>query len=143
MLDFNSSIFPWKCMGGIELYSHISEFYDIIQDTKKEPSLLGKFLIKYEIDNSLDLWFNLVNGKLFKITALKDYKGKLFDEISIGMHIDDVLKIEPSFIYDDFEEVYVSDKGIYIETDPIDNTVLWISVFVKEIDDEDFEKGNW
>lgn len=48
MLDFNSSIFPWKYMGGIELYSHISEFYDIIQDTKKEPSLLGKFLIKYE-----------------------------------------------------------------------------------------------
>ncbi len=143
MLDFNSSIFPWKGMGGIELYSHISEFYDIIQDTKKEPSLLGKFLIKYEIDNSLDLWFNLVNGKLFKITALKNYTGKLLEQVSIGMHIDDVLKIEPSFIYDDFEEVYISDKGIYIETDPIDNTVLWISVFVKEIDDEDFEKGNW
>ena len=43
----------------------------------------------------------------------------------------------------DFEEVYVSNKGIYIETDPVDNTVLWISVFVKEIDNEDFEKGNW
>ena len=62
---------------------------------------------------------------------------------AIGMHIDDVLKIEPSFIYDDFEEVYVSNKGIYIETDPVNNSVLWISVFVKEIENEDFEKGNW
>ena len=143
MIDLNSSIIPWEGIGNIKLYSHISTFYDIIQYTRNEPLLLGKFLVKYEIDDLLDLWFNVVNGKLFKITALKNYTGKLLEQISIGMHIDDVLKIEPSFIYDDFEEVYVSNKGIYIETDPVNNSVLWISVFVKEIENEDFEKGNW
>lgn len=39
------------------------------------------------------------------------------------MHIDEVLKLEPSFIYDEYEEVYWSSKGVYIETDPVNNTV--------------------
>lgn len=143
MIDLNAPIIPWEGMGGIKLYSHLSEFYDTIQQTKEEPSLIGKFFIKYEIGDSVDLWFNVINGKLFKITALKNYTGRLMEKIYIGMHIDDVLKIEPSFEYDDFEEVYCSPKGIYIETDPVEHTVLWISVYTKEIDNEDFEKGNW
>lgn len=143
MVDLNAPIVPWESMGGIKLYSHISEFYNTIEQLRKEPSLLGKFLIKYEIDDSIDLWFNLINGKLFKITALKNYTGKLLGNISIGMHIDDVLKVEPSFVYDDFEEVYCSPKGVYIEIDPIKHTVLWISIYIKEIDKKDFVKGNW
>ena len=83
MIDLNSSIIPWEGIGNIKLYSHISTFYDIIQYTRNEPLLLGKFLVKYEIDDLLDLWFNVVNGKLFKITALKNYTGKLLEQISI------------------------------------------------------------
>ncbi|PAD45918.1 hypothetical protein, partial [Shouchella clausii] len=104
---------------------------------------VGMFDVRYEIENQVYLWFSILNGRLWKITALKDYKGKLFDNIHIGMHIDDVLTIEPSFEYDDFEEVYCSPKGIFIETDPVEHTVLWISVYVKELDNEDFERGNW
>lgn len=143
MIDLNAPIIPWVGLGGVKLYSHIREFYDTIKKLRKDPSLLGKFLIRYEIEDSVDLWFNLANGKLFKITASKNYTGKLFEEISIRMHIDDALKLEPSFVYDDFEEVYCSPKGIYIETDPVENTVLWISVYIKELDNDDFEKGDW
>lgn len=143
MIDLNAPIVPWESIGGIKLYSHISEFYSIIEQSKKEPSLLGKFLVRYEIDDTVDLWFNLINGKLFKITALQNYTGKLLGKISIGIHIDDVFKIESSFVYDDFEEVYCSPKGISIETDPVEHTVLWVSVYIKEIDNQDFEKGNW
>ena len=143
LINLQAPIVPWEGMGGIKLYSHINEFYSMIEQYGKEPRLLGKYLIRYEIDNSLVLWFNLLNGKLFKITALSNYNGTLFNKIRIGMHIDDVLKQESSFIYDDFEEVYCSSKGIYIETDPVEHTVLWISVYIKEIDDPDFERGNW
>jgi hypothetical protein len=143
LINLNAPIIPWEGMGGIKLYSHISQFYDTLDNLKESDVLIVKFLIRCQIENSVYLWFNLMNGKLFKITALKDYKGKLFDNIHIGMHIDDVLKIEPSFVYDDFEEVYCSPKGIFIETDPEKNTVLWISVYVKEVDNEDFERGNW
>ncbi|WP_237179068.1 hypothetical protein [Paenibacillus sp. MMS18-CY102] len=111
------------------------------QDVK--VTLLGKFLIRYEITNMVDLWFNLINGKLVKITALRNYAGMLFDKIRIGVPIDDVLEIEPSLVYDEFEEVYCSPKGIYIETDPITDRVLWISVFVKELECHGFENGKW
>lgn len=143
MVLLNAPIIPWEEIGGIKLYTHIREFFDIINNKKTKAALLGKTLVRYEIKDEVDLWFNLFNGKLFKITALKNYTGKLFDVIHIGMPIEEVLEIEPSFEYDDFEEVYISPKGIYIETDPVENTVLWISVFVKEIDNEDFEKGVW
>jgi hypothetical protein len=130
-------------MGNMKLYSHVSDFYQTIEQLGGQPKFLGKFLMRYELSDSIDLWFNILNGKLFKITALRNYTGKLFDKIGIGMHIDDVLKLEPSFVYDEFEEVFCSPKGIYIETDPVENTVLWISVYIKEIDNNDFEKGNW
>ncbi|MBO2945201.1 hypothetical protein JJQ72_14580 [Paenibacillus sp. F411] len=143
MVLLNSAIVPWKEMGGINLYSHISEFYSTIIKLTDTDVLFGKTLVRYEIKDEVYLWFNLFNGKLFKITALKNYTGKLFNEIQIGMSMEEVLKIEPSFEYDEFEEVYGSPKGIYIETEPIDNTVLWISIYIKEIDNEDFEKGNW
>lgn len=142
MIDNNAPIIPWIGMGQVELYSSIEKLQHLI-NIDQPTSILGKYLVRYEINEIVDLWFNLNNGKLFKITALKNYTGMLFNKIHIGMKIDDVLKIEPSFKYDDFEEVYVSNKGIYIETDPIDNTVLWISVFIKEIDSEEFEIGNW
>ncbi|MFD1427623.1 hypothetical protein JOD24_001450 [Kroppenstedtia sanguinis] len=143
MIELNAPIIPWEGMGNIKLYSHISELYDLIEQSKVEPVLLEKFLIRYEIESSVDLCFNVVNGRLFKMTALENYKGTLFGNIKIGMPIEDVLLREPSFVYDDFEEVYCSPKGIYIETDPVEHTVLWISVYIKEIDHEDFEKGNW
>lgn len=143
MVLLNAPIIPWKEMGGIKLYSHISDFYSIIKQLNDADALLGKTLVRYEIKDEVLLWFNLFNGKLFKITALKGYTGKLFEKISIGMPIEDVLKIEPDFEYDEFEEVYCSPKGVYIETDPAENTVLWISVYIKEIDNQDFETGNW
>lgn len=143
MVLLNAPIVPWEEMGGIKLYSHISEFYEIINNLDDADALLGKSLVRYKIRDEVDLWFNLFNGKLFKVTALKNYTGKLFDVIHISMPIDEVLEIEPSFEYDDFEEVYCSPKGIYIETDPVENTVLWISVYIREIDKEDFDKGDW
>lgn len=143
MFALNAPIVPWEGMGGIKLKSHISEFYDLIHHLNETDALLGKSFVRYEIKNELDLWFNLYNGKLFKITALKNYTGKLMNAIYIGMPISEVIEIEPSFEYDNFEEVYCSPKGIYIETDPVDHTVLWISVYIKEIDNEDFDKGNW
>ena len=83
------------------------------------------------------------NSKLYKIIALPEYKGTVFGKIKIGMTQEELLEAEPSFVYDDFEEVWISDKGIFIEMDPETNKVMWISVYIPELDTEDFEKGNW
>ncbi|GMK39882.1 hypothetical protein PCCS19_29370 [Paenibacillus sp. CCS19] len=143
MINIDAPLLPGKGMGGINLYSHIRDFYPLLANEDIKAKLLGKFLIRYQINDSVDLWFNLINGKLFKITALSKYTGSLFERIKIGMHINEVLSIEPSFEYDDIEEVYCSSKGIYIETDPVSDAVLWISVFVRESENQEFENGNW
>ena len=150
VIKLNAPIVPWKGMGGIKLYTHISDLFNLIEQAE-EPLPAGNYLMRYEIKDSVYLWFNIVNGKLFKITALKNYTGSLFGKIKVGMDIDEVLKLEPSFVYEDFEEVYCSPKGIFIETDPVEHTVLWISVYIKELDYDDdddegyehFIRGNW
>ena len=74
---------------------------------------------------------------------MRNYKGKLFEKIGVETLENEFLSIEPSFEYDDFEEVFESNKGVYIETDVIKHTATWISVFIKELLDDDFEVGNW
>lgn len=143
MIDLNAPIIPWQSIGNIELYSSLRDLKSLIEKEKAKPFLYDNFLIRYEVEGKIYLFFNLLNGKLFKITTLKNYKGKLFNKIYVGLNIDDMLAIEPSFKYDEFEEVYVSEKGVFVETDPETNTVQWISIFVKELETDSFEEANW
>lgn len=99
--------------------------------------------IRYDIQNSVELFFHLKNNKLFRITTLDNYQGKLFKKIGVGTTKKELLEAEPSFVYNDFEEAWESEKGIFIEMDVETNTVRWISVYIRELDDEDFENANW
>lgn len=143
MINLDAPIIPWQGMANIKLYTQLRDLKNLLKEENAKAFLYDNFLVRYEISNKIYLFFSLINGKLFKITTLETYTGKLFNKIHVGMHIDEVLKIEPSFVYDDFEEVYVSPKGIFIETDPVKHTVLWISIFIKEFEEEIFETGNW
>lgn len=143
MVNSDAPIIPWKEVGGIKLYSTIRELRNIIEDTDNKGRLLNNIWARYEIDNKMYLFFSLVNGKLFKITALSNYKGKLFDKICVGMTESELLEVEPSFIYDDFEEVYESEKGVFLETDPQTKRITNISVYIKEADADDFEEYKW
>ena len=144
MIDIKAPIVPWEGMGGIKLYSTIREMKEILEDRENVSGvLLHNLWVRYEIKDTMSLFFHLANGKLFKITALKKYKGTLFDKIRIGTSERSLLKIDPSFVYDDFEEVFESEKGAFIVTDPITKKAMWISVYIKELDDDDFEEGNW
>ena len=143
-IDVNAPIIPYYGLGNIQLGRNIKEFYDILKETLKSPQLIGKFLITYEIDNILNLCFNINNGKLVRITALKNYKGKLFNNIYIGMDMKEVLKIDKSFVYDDIEEGYENeDGGVYIESDAQTEEIVCISVFLREIENPGHEKGDW
>ena len=99
--------------------------------------------IRYDIKNSVELFFHLGNNKLFRITTLDNYKGRLFEKIGVGTTEQEMLEIEPSFVYNEFEEVWESDKGVFIEMDAETNKVRWISVYIPELDLESFEECNW
>lgn len=144
MIDINAPIIPWKSIGGIELYSTIKDVRELLENRKLVSGiLLNNLWVRYEIKDTMYLFFHLCNGKLFKITTLKEYTGKLFGRIGVGTSETDLLKAEPSFTYDDFEEVFETQKGIFIETDPIAHVATQISVYIKELDDNDFEDANW
>lgn len=144
MIDKTAPIVPWEGLGGIKLRTHVKELYNIITgDPRYDLEGIGACMFQYTINGCMSLWFNVFNGKLLKIIAFDGYEGKLWDKIYVGMPMEEALQIDSSFEYDEFEEVYVSPKGIYIETDPETEKIITISVFIKGVDDPDFDKGDW
>ena len=64
--------------------------------------------------------------------------------LKLGMRMDDALKVDTSLKYDDWEEVYTSDNCYDIEDNLDDNTILSISVYIKEmLDEEKFYEYEW
>lgn len=143
LLDISAPIVPFKGFGKIMLYSTRDELHKLLEIEGVESEVIHNDWIRYDIQNSVELFFHLKNNKLFRITTLDNYKGKLFKKIRVGTTEKELLEAEPSFVYDDFEEVWESEKGVFIEMDAETNTVRWISVYIKELDTEDFEKANW
>ena len=143
LLDITAPIIPFEGFGEIKLYSTRDELIDLLEMESVSSKIIFDDWIQYDIQNSLELLFHLKNNKLFRITTLDNYKGKLFGKIGVGTTEEEMLKIEPSFVYDDFEEVWESDKGVFIEMDAETNKVRWISVYIPELDLESFEECNW
>lgn len=94
------------------------------------------------IEKKIHLFFAM--DKLFKIYLDNDCPGMLPNGIAIGMPIQKALEADSGLIYDDWEEDYQSAKGYWLEDDLETNTVLSISIFIKEaMDDEVFDRYEW
>lgn len=143
LLDISAPIVPFEGFGEIKLYRTRDELHELLEGEAVETEIINNDWIRYDIQNSVELFFHLKNNKLFRITTLDNYQGKLFEKIGVGTTEKELLEVEPSFVYDDFEEVWESEKGIFIEMDAETNTVRWISVYIRELDDENFENANW
>lgn len=89
--------------------------------------ILNNDWIRYDIQNSIELFFHLKNNKLFRITTLDNYKGKLFGKIGVGTTEKELLEAESSFVYDEFEEVCESPKGVFVEMDA--ETIMKKTIF--------------
>ena len=143
LLDISAPIVPFEGFGEIKLYRTRDELHELLEGEAVETEIINNDWIRYDIQNSVELFFHLKNNKLFRITTLDNYQGKLFEKIGVGTTEKELLEVEPSFVYDDFEEVWESEKGIFIEMDAETNTVRWISIYIRELDDENFENANW
>mgnify|MGYP004610157929 FL=1 len=143
LLDNTAPIIPFRGVGDIKLYSTRDELSDLLSLNNVEAMVINENWIRYDIQNSVELFFHLGNNKLFRITTLDNYKGRLFEKIGVGTTEQEMLEIEPSFVYNEFEEVWESDKGVFIEMDAETNKVRWISVYIPELDLESFEECNW
>ena len=125
----------FKGFGKIKLYSTRNQVQELLEGKAVKSEIINNDWIRYDIQNSIELFFHLKNNKLFRITTLDNYKGKLSGKIGVGTTEKELLEAEPSFVYDDFEEVWESKKGVFVEMDAETNTVRWISVYIKELND--------
>ena len=87
------------------------------------------------IDEKISLYY--AKNKMFKIVFKEGYEGKTVNGIFIGMSITDAETIDPSLKYDDENEDYTSDLGYWIDENPETSEVSNITVFIKELLNED------
>ena len=143
LLDKMAPIIPYIGLGDIRLYSTREELRDLLSLDGVESMMITENWIRYDICNTVELFFHLGNDKLFRISTLDNYQGKLFEKIGVGTTTEEISKLDSSFVYNEFEEVWESDKGVFIETDAETNKVRWISVYIPELDLDDFEECKW
>lgn len=152
-MDISARIIPYKGMGDISLYTHISELYELIDNRKPIARVETDFYIEYEFDNAISLFFNIVNGKLYKITALGNYKGSLDEEVFINMDINSLDLNKIGISYNSKEDFYYK-EGVIIETsfeecNGLKDNVDSISIYIKEMDElpedqwDKIDKGQW
>lgn len=149
---YKENLIPFKGTDSIQLYQTI----DIVREA----------LDKYQVGYSIELWestsetvpnpwkviviegvlslFFAKNNKLFKIVAWDNYKGTLPNGIAVGMNISDAQKLDSTLIYNEWNEDYESDNGYWVEDDVESNTIMSISIFIKEVLEEDtFDYCKW
>lgn len=145
------NLIPFEGLGDIKLLSSFDEIKNYLKNNEIN------FSIEYQsnkgcnpevpwtmihIDDSITLSF--AKNKLWQIFVEEKFEGLLSNGIKIGMPMNEALKIDPSLQYDDWNEDYQSEQGYWIEDNLDDNTVLSITIFIKEVmDDETFFKYEW
>ena len=142
---------PFEGLGDIKLLSSFDEVKNYLKNNKI------KFTVEFQsnkgcnpevpwtmihIDGSITLSF--AKNKLWQIFVEEKFEGSLPNGIKIGTPMNEVLKIDPSLKFDDWNEDYQSDNGYWIEDNLDNNTALSITIFIKEVlDDDVFYRYEW
>ncbi|MGN0979552.1 MAG: hypothetical protein ACI4PT_04395 [Candidatus Avoscillospira sp.] len=137
MIDKYAPIIPYVGIGGIRLNSTKAEVEQVLGCPLEGKELLydGEWS-KYTIGNELSLFFVEEDDRLFEIETLPGYQGKLFGKIGTDTDEADLLRLEPTLEYDEFEEIYQSkEKGVIIMTDIPAQKAVWIAVYVEDLDE--------
>ncbi len=103
-----------------------------------EPEIPWTFIA---ISDSITLCF--VFEILFEIVLENNYSGKLTNGGCVGMKLSEMQRMDPSLEYNDDDEDFISKNGYWV-TDSIDTgNVESITVFLPEVEREDFFKYEW
>ena len=69
-LDISAPIVTFEGFGEIKLYSTRNELRELLEKEGVESEVIHNDWIRYDIQNSVELFFHLKNNKLFRITTL-------------------------------------------------------------------------
>ena len=146
-MNINAEIIPYMSLGAIQLYSSIRDIQNLLDKHDLKFEMYARHLIKYEIDNAIEIHINVINGKIYKLCAKNNYKGSFV----IGSNLTKLSCTLENLIYDDFEEIFILDETILKkneQTDKFEDIVTSLSIYVKELDCdidkiESIENGQW
>jgi hypothetical protein len=155
LFEISAPVIPFDSIGGIRLYSHISQLNEILEKNNAEFEMYSRFLAKYVLNEALEIHFNILNGKVYKLCAKNEYKGIFKDEIQIGTNLTAISGKYVNLVYRDFEQYFILD-GVVLETvleknsqtNHWEDIVTSLSIYIRELDDEildsEFiEYGKW
>ena len=103
-----------------------------------EPEIPWTFI---EIEQSITLCFAM--NVLFEIVFENEYCGTLPNGCSIGTKMSYLKSIDPTLQYNDDDEDFVSEQGYWILDDLSLGNVSAITIFLPEVETEDFFKYEW
>lgn len=137
MIDKYAPIVPFVGMGGLRLDSTKEEVEEILGEKLKNPEMhFDGTRSRYAVQDVMLLFFEEKTGRLIMIYTQEGYKGKLFGKIGTDSTVEELMRLDPSFVLDEFDELYISkEKGVAVDAVSPENRTKWISVYVRDIDE--------
>ena len=150
-MRLTDKIIPYEGIESIALYSTLEDVrnmlkadgYEFRQEIWKATSNDPNPFTVIIIDDVMSLFFAR-NLKLFKIILWENYQGSLPNGIRPRMPLAEAQNIDPDLSFNDWDEIYLSPAGYWLEDNLDTKEVMSISIFIKEIEDDDlFDSCAW
>lgn len=91
--------------------------------------------------NDISLCF--VKTILFEMTFMSPLSSKLPNGVHIGTTLSEAQNLDSTIQYNDEDEDFISDNGYWFETDPDSNQITSITIFLPEVNDDNFFEYSW
>ena len=147
-LDLTTPIIPYKGTGIFELNADYDEIksrlaaHDISYEESTMPATdIDPPWTIIDVGGNFELFF--AKNRLFKIILKGNFAGSLPNGINLDTTIDDAEEIDPTLEFDDWEEIYESANGYWLEDDLETRKLRWITIFIPALERDDFFKYDW
>lgn len=147
---FKDAISPYKWTDTIKLGMTLSEVRDYLKqnkipfnqtmDSNKDctPPIPWVYIT---IESSISMSF--VKDVLFEISFEGKYEGRLPNGAGVGTDMKELEVLDSTLEYDDDDELFTSKDGYWVVDDIDTGKVKTITVFLEEVNSEDFFEYEW
>ena len=154
MIDLTTPIIPYEGTGIFKLDASYDEVKALLQELNisyKEEILEATdidppwYIIGISKDGEKNdvIRITFAKNRLFRICLCEGFDGKLPNGIHIDMPLDDALKIDPTLTFDDWDEMFVSANGYWLEDDADTKKICRITIFIPALERDDFFEYKW
>ena len=148
----SEAIIPYAGTQGIRLYQTRPEVKAVLREAgiryheeywaNKDETVPNPWHVLIA-DDVMSLFFAR-NGKLFKIVFWMGWEGCLPNGIHTGLPLEEARRLDPQLWFDDWNEVWQSPAGYWLEDDLTTREVMSITVYIREVLDDDlFDACEW